>query len=331
MSKQKKTIFSTIFSLIAAVVVADIVCFVFNVFSTLIFALILGASGVGLVAAIVFLLRALKKAKKKEPVATLVNQDDVGTSMIDLYTLLGIPVQYNKDGTVKDIYQLLGIEPEFDENGKRVPTVYEQLGIQPMFDENGNEIPILFIIKNRVSRAAKVDLTSRVLTRRLTEKELEERAIREAIKRKLDEVREAGDKNQEENLKKIIQTQFPAEKPPSPTAKPPIYKIGKPGKAVSTPQLKGLRGEKIFSILAAAAYSYQKATAPKPEAPKAAPEQPKPEKPEENKDKDKGKQPLPKPNPHVVTFSISASPAQVSGNTTIDLGSHSGPELGSGS
>ncbi len=125
--------------------------------------------------------------------------------MRELYEILGLKVQYNEDGSIKDLYQLLGIEPTFDEDGNRVETIYEQLGIAPRFDENGNEIPQVFVIKNGVKKIAKVDTTSRVMTRKVPVEEQEIIVIRETLKKKLEEAQKSGDKVQEQNIRKILE------------------------------------------------------------------------------------------------------------------------------
>lgn len=139
---------------------------------------------------ILFLVKTIKKEKIKLQSKSVKLTGDL---MIDIYEILGIPVQYNPDGSIKSIYELLKINPIYDETGTRILTPYELLGMMPSFDMKGNEIPTVFVIKNRVKQIAKVDLNKRVLTRKLTEKELEQRMIEKALKEKLKEAVEKND------------------------------------------------------------------------------------------------------------------------------------------
>ena len=71
---------------------------------------------------------------------------------LDFYKLFGLTKnKIVKDGEVLDLYQILGAKPDFDENGKRLPTPYEMLMVPPQFVD-GEEIPIVFAIKNKVKK-----------------------------------------------------------------------------------------------------------------------------------------------------------------------------------
>ena len=144
---------------------------------------------------LVLKLRKIKKDQRKH--------QSTGDYQVDLYGILGIPIQYNKDGSIKSIYDLIGIVPIYDESGNRVLTVYELLGIMPKFDQNGVEIPSVVSIKNRVNRIARVDLTSRILTRKLTETEKELLAMKKAAEQKLKE-KEVVDNERQQAIKKAF-------------------------------------------------------------------------------------------------------------------------------
>ena len=143
-----------------------------------------------------------------------------GDMLIDIYAILGIPVQYNEDGSIKSIYELLEIFPIYDETGTRLLTPYEVLGLMPQFDSNGKEIPLIFVIKNKVGSIARVDLTQRILTRKLSEEELMQKMIDEALRKRLEEAEKTGDKKQADIIKKAISanakpTKKPAKKTPT--------------------------------------------------------------------------------------------------------------------
>ncbi len=75
--------------------------------------------------------------------------------IINFYKSCGISEDmYLSRNGVLDLFTLLGITPEFDDNGKRLPTVYEQLEIPPVF-RDGEEIPIVFAMKHKVSKIHK--------------------------------------------------------------------------------------------------------------------------------------------------------------------------------
>jgi len=225
MEKQKKIYVITL-STFALLLLATIVLFAVKVINTLFFVVAFSIIALLIVLNIFMLVRVIKKLKSLQ-----VKKEDIKTSgdyNTDLYGLLGIPLQYNKDGSVKDIYELLGIMPEYDENGKRILTIYEMLGIAPKFNEKGEEIPLVFVIKNGVKRIAKVDLSSRVLTRKLTEEEKEALIIKETLQKKLSEAQETGDKQKEEAIKKVLKTEKKQVKKDS-EYKPVKYTVGKSG------------------------------------------------------------------------------------------------------
>ena len=75
--------------------------------------------------------------------------------IINFYKSCGISEDmYLSRNGVLDLFTLLGISPEYDESGKRLPTVYEQLSIPPTF-RDGKEVPIVFAIKHNVSKINK--------------------------------------------------------------------------------------------------------------------------------------------------------------------------------
>ena len=85
--------------------------------------------------------------------ANLTNEQIV--DIINFYKSCGISEDmYLSRNGVLDLFTLLGISPEFDEDGKRLPTVYEQLSIPPNF-RDGEEVPIVFAIKHKVSKINK--------------------------------------------------------------------------------------------------------------------------------------------------------------------------------
>ncbi len=92
------------------------------------------------------LLNLIKERKSKASVPTL----------LDIYAILGIPPQYNSDGSLKSVYQLLGINPQYAEDGSRILTIYELLGINPLFKQDGTEIPTILRVKNRVNSIVKL-------------------------------------------------------------------------------------------------------------------------------------------------------------------------------
>ena len=246
MEKQKK---SYVFGFIALILmlIVNIVLFATNVFKFWLFLVIVAiilAVGIFLVFKFIKLQKMIKLAELKK------NAESSGDYNVDLYTILGIPFQYNDDGTVKNIYELLGLEPMYDEKGNRIMTVYEQLGVMPKFDSEGNEIPLVFSIKNRVGRIARVDLNSRVLTRKLSEEEKEYLAIKEALQQKMQEAEQNGNKPMQEAIKKIIEkTETKKKKEEDKGSSPPKYKFGKSSGAVKsdTPKEHKVKVETLFA------------------------------------------------------------------------------------
>jgi len=202
--KKQKMIYTICLPVLAVFLLTEIMLFVFGKLS--LFAFIGMTIGfIGLIALDIFLLvkviKKINKLKKEKENAKFVSS---GNYMIDLYGILGIPVQYNPDGTIKDIYELLGITPIYDENGDRVLTIYELLGIMPLFTKEGKEIPTILVIKNRVKRFAKVDLSTRVLHRRLSEKEREEQLIRQTLRKQMEIAEQNKDKAKVNKIKKVL-------------------------------------------------------------------------------------------------------------------------------
>ena len=276
MEKQKKILLISL-SIVASLCLLTIVLFATKVFAVVAFLCSFGplACLLGLIIFLyVRLLRKIKKKKseKKEVVSS-------GNPMVDIYEALGIPIQYNKDGSIKDIYEVLGIEPQFDEEGNRLLTIYEILGIVPMFDKDGKEIPTVLIIKNRVKRFAKVDLSTRVLTRKLTEAEKEEKLIDETLKQKIYEAEKNCDKDKADAIKKVLNNKKKAKaksKPKSSGKKPdgkgadkPKYSIGKSSGALKADKLEKMpemyKGNVIRDLFALAASAKKPAKPNKPQ------------------------------------------------------------------
>lgn len=205
MKKQKILLIVTMIML-GVLGVALGVLYALDILSLLLFGIFIAVDVALLIANVVLLIRVIKKIKKAKLAKNMQLNASTGNYLQDLYGAIGIPVQYNKDGSIKDIYDLLGIEPMYDENGNRLLTPYELLAMLPRFNENGEEIPVVFAIKNRIGSVAKVDLTQRVLTRKLSDTEKEELLIRETLQKKLDEAVQTGDKQKEQAIKKVIET-----------------------------------------------------------------------------------------------------------------------------
>lgn len=186
---------------------------VLNLALFLIFGLIILAM---IVASVIMLVLVKKKIKTKVEQKKTVENKTTGNYLEDLYNILGIPIQYNPDGSIKDIYDLLQIEPQYDEDGNLILTPYELLGIMPQFTQDGVEIPSFFVIKNRVGKIAKVDLTHRVLKRKLTDQEKEELLIRETLLKQLEEAEKKKEKEKQEALKKVIANLNNKPKPKAP-------------------------------------------------------------------------------------------------------------------
>lgn len=125
---------------------------VINVWASLI---ALSGSVVVFGAAIWFIVHLHKKKLKQLALQKKKEQDEINFKLLRFYEALGIEVQYNSDGSIKDLFQLLKINKVYDENGKRIMTPYELLKMNPVFDKNGNEKPLVFTIKNRVVKVAK--------------------------------------------------------------------------------------------------------------------------------------------------------------------------------
>lgn len=306
MDKQKMMYWiSLVVSVLAGV--ANIVLFATKIFPLWLFLTLT----IIFVVAIIFVVLLLKKTKKVNEDVKEEPERSAGDYNVDLYKALGIPLQYNKDGSVKTIYELLGLEPIYDDKGNRVETVYELLKLMPKFkyddsdDENGcKEIPLVFAVKNRVGKIAKVDVSSRVLTRKLTEEEKEAIKIKEALTQKLKEAEQNGNKQMQEAIKKVIdKTKKPQKKESGEVS--PKYKIAKSKvKAVKSPEVKykAVQNnsvgfiEAIFSLVTSGKSKQEKPkeNKPGPEKKPQEPKQPKPNKPEKPKEE----------KPKNVTFSF---------------------------
>jgi len=226
MKKQKKILISCLSS-ISVGIITLVLLLVFNVVGILTFLFSLIPLIALSIFAVIYYIKKSKKIKKESEKKV----EPTGDYKVDLYGALGIPVQYNSDGSVKDIYELLQLEPIYNEKGDRVLTIYEFLGIMPKFTQDGKEIPVVVSIKNRVNRIAKVDLTQRVLTRKLTEAELEELLIKETLKRKLKEAEEEKDKAKQQLIIAAI-TKVESKKEKKDAAKQLIYKIQEKGNSI---------------------------------------------------------------------------------------------------
>lgn len=210
--KKKKNIFSVLILCFSVVEASLIVLVSVGVLKLWLFFVLLGVCALPIVVFAVL----VAKLKKKIELAKLKAQNDVkssGNYMLDIYAILGVAPQYDKDGKLIDIYEILKIKPVFDEQGNRVLTVYELLGVAPLLDENGNEIPVVFALKNRVGKIAKVRLSTEFLTRKLTPEEEEERLIQEMLRKKLEEAEKAGDTQKAKAIKEAIKNNKKAEKP----------------------------------------------------------------------------------------------------------------------
>ncbi len=232
-----------------------------------------------------FLIYQYKKSKKKVQPAKE-EEKTYEQKLVDFYGLLGIPVQYEKDGTIKDPYKLIGIKPVYDEKGNLMPTIYERLGFLPRFDKEGREIPTVFSIKNRVRRIARADMNDRVLIRKLSEKEMEEKIIRDMLIKKLLEAEKQGDVEKQEAIKKVAETKFPAKKETTPevSMKPIKYKLGSGGKALNGGKISAPSNDfdivKAFSdLLKSTAKRPESTPQPKPEPKKEPKKEPKREPP----------------------------------------------------
>lgn len=226
--KKKKNIFTILISCLSALLAVLIVLVVFDVLKLWIFLTCFSALLVVDVVLVVFLFRLTKKMKLAK-INAKTDVKSTGNYMLDIYGILGIEPQYDKDGNLINIYDLLHIKPIYDDNGERVLTVYELLGIVPQINKEGKEIPAYFMIKNRIGSIAKVSLSTAFLTRKLTPEEEEQKLIRETLKQKLDEAQKTGDKSKEKAIKKAIKEKSkPKSKPKASTA--PTYKpAGAPG------------------------------------------------------------------------------------------------------
>ena len=233
MEKQKKIYLALTISF-GLLFTANLILHLVKVYAWWLFGLLFIAFSILLCLCCFLLVKTHKKLKQKNKEQE--NVQSTGNYIEDLYTVLGIPVQYNKDGSIKDLYDLLGIEPVYDEKGNRVLTIYELLGLMPKFNDKGEELPTVSVIKNRVGRVAKVDLSNRVLTRKLTDEEKEMIAMRELLTQKLKEAEKQGDAQKINAIKKVINSNNnnkgkKEEAPPVLSAV--IYKAdGKTGKGV---------------------------------------------------------------------------------------------------
>lgn len=280
--KKKRNILWVLISCFGALAVFATVLFAVAVFELWLFLSLLGVSLVGIGVCAFLLCRVLKKMELAK-IATVKANVSSGNYMLDVYNLLGVAPQYNKDGTLKNIYEILQIKPVYDEQGNRVYTAYELLGIVPLIGADGKEIPQVFAIKNRVGRIAKVSLSTEFLTRKLTPEEEEQKLIRETLEKKLDEANKEGDSKKAAAIKKAIKAQDKkpaAKKKPEKevtykTAKGKLFKpvtISDPNKDKNGKNKGGGKKDDKKSAPASAPTRQQPASAPTQQP---APEQPK--------------------------------------------------------
>ncbi len=240
--KKKKNIFTILISCLSALLVALIVLVIFDVLKLWIFLTCFSVLLAVDVVFVVLLFKIVKKIKISK-INAKTSVKATGNYMLDVYGVLGIEPQYDKDGNLINIYDLLHIKPIYDDNGERVLTIYELLGTTPRFDKEGKEIPSYFVIKNRVGRFAKVSLSTAFLTRKLTPEEEEQKLIRETLKQKLDEAQKAGDNGKEKAIKKAINAKDKAKsKSASKPEKTPSYKGAGTVKFVKKPDLEKKSG-----------------------------------------------------------------------------------------
>lgn len=209
--KKKKNIFSILISCFSLIEAVFIVLVSVGILKLWLFFVLFGVCAVPI--AIFSILIA--KLKKKIKLSKLKAKNDIktlGNYMLDVYTLLGIDPLYDKDGKLVDLYDILKIKPIFDDQGNRVLTVYEMLGVTPLFDKEGKEVPVVFAIKNRVGKIAKVRLSTEFLTRKLTPEEEEERLIQEMLKKKLEEAEKSGDAKKVKAIGKVIKNSGKSDK-----------------------------------------------------------------------------------------------------------------------
>lgn len=206
--------------LVATVFVATfLTLFVLNAISVLAFVLAICAGLVATAVTIAILIFLHKKRLEAQKLKKQLEQEEWNYKMKRLYDVLGIDVQYNSDGTIKDLFQLLGIEPVFDENGKRILTPYELLKMNPIFDENGKERPLVFIIKNRVVKLAKGIVEAPILTYKPKQKTQGE---------------PSADKNVTEGDKTKTDKPQQGQKTAKPAGKPKVTKKAKQAKKAQT-------------------------------------------------------------------------------------------------
>lgn len=230
--KNKRNILWAVISCSGALAVVSTVLFVTGIIKVWLFLGLLGVS-VAVVCVCVFLISKLLKKIKLSQISKQKANVSSGNYMLDIYNLLGVAPQYNKDGTLKSIYEILQIKPIYDENGNRVYTVYELLGLAPLIGADGKEIPRVFAIKNRVGRIAKVSLSTAFLTRKLSPEEEEQKLIRETLEKKLEEAEKAGDNKKAGAIKKAIKAQEKKPAKAKKSEKSVSYSNSKNGKFVS--------------------------------------------------------------------------------------------------
>lgn len=241
MEKQKR-IYLALLICSSLLFITNLILHLVNAYDWWVFGILFISLGLLVCFSVLKLIKVSKLIKQRKQDQTKVKP--TGNYNVDLYAVLGIPVQYNKDGSVKDIYELLGIEPIFDENGNRILTIYELLGVMPKFDSNGKEIPMVTVIKNRVGRIARVDVSDRVLTRKLTDEEKEALAIREMLTQKLKEAEEQGDVQKQKAIKSVIKSNKKNEA--APEVKTASYKLSdKVSDPLKMTVLKASGGSKV--------------------------------------------------------------------------------------
>ncbi|MBQ7452960.1 MAG: hypothetical protein IJS68_01685 [Clostridia bacterium] len=119
----------------------------------------------GVTALIIFAL--IKRRKKEIQLALKAKQEQEELRikrLLQLYEIMGLEVQYNEDGSIKDVFELLNLKNLYNEKGERILTIYELLDILPTFNKDCVELPSIVVIKNIVKSFARGIAEPLVLT-----------------------------------------------------------------------------------------------------------------------------------------------------------------------
>lgn len=134
------------------------------------------------------------------------------------YRQSNIPLQYDKNGNIRDIDSILGIAPEYDKDGNLLPTIYEILMIKPLIDENGREIPTVLVVKHLVSRF-KTENLEKIAEMKFVRKSDEDEILNEKLNTVVDK-------------KKVVEKKIDAVKKNESSDKKTKFAKYSPGKAV---------------------------------------------------------------------------------------------------